>query len=297
MKIGLVLAGGGARGAYQIGVWKALIELGIDKYINAVSGTSIGALNAVMFMEGQYELAEQFWLNVTKEQILPECQKNFGIKSLLFGLGARNMEFVRKYIPKAIKGGTISREGIDEIFERIDFNLVRDSKIKGYATCTRIPELKPEYFVINEKSTDDIKKILLASTALPIIYGSEGINDIDYVDGGVIDNVPIQPLYGEGCNIIIVVQLSKETLIDKSRFPNTYIIEIVANEPELIDVKDMLDFDLPIIKKRMSKGYMDTIYMIKPIMELTNIINNKESYDIKGNSITEKFKKIFNKGK
>ena len=77
MKIGLVLAGGGARGAYQIGVWKALIELGIDKYINAVSGTSIGDLNAVMFMEGQYELAEQFWLNVTKEQILPEGQKNF----------------------------------------------------------------------------------------------------------------------------------------------------------------------------------------------------------------------------
>ena len=52
MKIGLVLAGGGARGAYQIGVWKALIELGIDKYIKVVSGTSIGAVNAMLFNKG-----------------------------------------------------------------------------------------------------------------------------------------------------------------------------------------------------------------------------------------------------
>ena len=52
MKIGLVLAGGGARGAYQIGIWKALRELNIDKHISVVSGTSIGALNAILFMQG-----------------------------------------------------------------------------------------------------------------------------------------------------------------------------------------------------------------------------------------------------
>ena len=297
MKIGLVLAGGGARGAYQIGVWKALIELGIDKYVNAVSGTSIGALNAIMFMEGRYDLAEQFWLNITKDQILPECQKELGIKSILFGLGARNMDFIKKHIPKAIKAGTISREGLNEIFDKIDFNLVKESKIKGYATCTRIPELKPEYFEINNKSVEDIRKILLATTALPIIYDSEGINDLDYVDGGVVDNVPIQPLYGEGCNIIIVVQLSKEKLVDKSMFPNTHIIEIIADEDDLVDVKDMLDFNIPIIKKRISKGYMDTIYMFKPIMDISKMINNKETYNKKYNSIAERFKSVFNKKK
>ena len=60
MKIGLVLAGGGARGTYQIGVWKALIELGIDKYIKVVSGTSIGAVNAMLFQQGAYDMAEEF---------------------------------------------------------------------------------------------------------------------------------------------------------------------------------------------------------------------------------------------
>ena len=75
MKIGLVLAGGGARGAYQIGVWKALIELGIDKYIKVVSGTSIGAVNAMLFQQGAYKLAEEFWYNIKKEQILPMDEK------------------------------------------------------------------------------------------------------------------------------------------------------------------------------------------------------------------------------
>lgn len=51
MKLGLVLAGGGARGAYQIEVWKALAKLKIDKYIKVVSGISIGVLNTILFLQ------------------------------------------------------------------------------------------------------------------------------------------------------------------------------------------------------------------------------------------------------
>ena len=52
MKLGLVLAGGGARGAYQIEVWKALAKLKIDKYIKVVSGISIGVLNTIGQSDG-----------------------------------------------------------------------------------------------------------------------------------------------------------------------------------------------------------------------------------------------------
>ena len=48
-KVGLVLAGGGGKGAFQIGVWKALRASGLDKFITDVSGASVGALNAVLF--------------------------------------------------------------------------------------------------------------------------------------------------------------------------------------------------------------------------------------------------------
>ena len=58
MKIGLVLSGGGGKGAYELGVWKALKELNLNKYISVFSGTSIGAFNAALFAMDDLEKAE-----------------------------------------------------------------------------------------------------------------------------------------------------------------------------------------------------------------------------------------------
>lgn len=68
--LGLVFAGGGGKGAYEIGVWKYLHETGMDKYFKAVSGTSVGALNAALFASGSFEKAEEVWSNIKKEDIL-----------------------------------------------------------------------------------------------------------------------------------------------------------------------------------------------------------------------------------
>lgn len=293
MKIGLVFAGGGSRGAYQIGVWKALIELGIDKYVKVVAGTSIGAVNAMLFQQGNYELAEEFWCTVTKDKILPIDEKELGVKSLLFAIGAKNMSFVKKYIPGVVKAGTLTREGMDEFLERLDFQAIKNSNVKGFATCTRIPELKAEYFCINDNSTDNIRKILLATSAVPMVYDSQGIDCFNYLDGAIVDNVPVQPVYGEHCDVIIVMQLSKDSIIDISQFPNTYIIEIIPDDVEGPDLKGILDFDTNVIKKRIAKGYKDTIYKLKPIMDITRLIDSSKSGKSKGNNKVNIFKKFF----
>lgn len=70
-KIGLVLAGGGGRGAYHIGVWKALRETNLDRYISAVSGTSVGGLNAALFLQEDIDMAEKIWQEISIEKILP----------------------------------------------------------------------------------------------------------------------------------------------------------------------------------------------------------------------------------
>lgn len=57
MKIGLVLAGGGGKGGYQIGVWKYLKEIGLEKNISVISGTSVGGLNAVLMGCVDYKIA------------------------------------------------------------------------------------------------------------------------------------------------------------------------------------------------------------------------------------------------
>lgn len=69
-KIGLVLAGGGGRGAYQIGVWKALRETGLEGYITAVAGSSVGGLNAALFTQGGLDKAEEIWRSISPEIIL-----------------------------------------------------------------------------------------------------------------------------------------------------------------------------------------------------------------------------------
>ena len=73
----LILAGGGGKGAYQIGVWKAMRELGIDKEIRAVSGASVGGLNGVLFVQGDCERAERIWLSMDAQKILTSDRGNF----------------------------------------------------------------------------------------------------------------------------------------------------------------------------------------------------------------------------
>lgn len=69
-KIGLVFAGGGGKGAYQIGVWKALEEMGIAERVEAVSGTWVGALNAALFAQGDLARAEAAWRGISASDVL-----------------------------------------------------------------------------------------------------------------------------------------------------------------------------------------------------------------------------------
>lgn len=280
MKIGLVLAGGGARGAYQIGAIKALNELSINKYINIVSGTSIGALNAMLFMTMDIEKSIDIWNKINKEDILPTNENNLTIRSTLLHLGMNNMNFIKKYMPKAIAGGNISRDGLITIMDKIDFSLVKKTNIICYAACTESIQLKTRYFKVNDYEEEDIRKILLATSAIPMIYECEKIENVSYLDGGIVDNVPIQPVYGENCDVIIVVHLAKESSIDKRLYPNTYIVEISPTVMEDGLFEGTLDFDKFMAKKRMQTGYEDTMNVMKPIMELTRFVDKCEKEEI-----------------
>lgn len=290
MKIGLVLAGGGARGAYQIGVWKALRKLNIDKYIKAIAGTSIGGLNAVFFSQGNLELAEDVWLNISVEKIFPTDHKDLLTKSLLLAIGSKNLNFIKKYMPKAINGGDIARDGlIDIIDEYLDFDKIKNNDKVCYAACSEIPKLEPKYFKINNYSNEDIKKILLATSALPMIYESENIEGKSYLDGGMTDNVPIQPVYGEDCDIIIVVPLELNFKVNRALYPNSKIIEISPSEMEEGFIDGALDFTKDNSIKRIKLGYEDTINQLTPIMDIALMIeeNNKKK------EIENKKKKMF----
>src|SRR5215207_591698 len=67
--IGLVLSGGGGKGAYQIGCWRALRELGLDRF-TSIAGTSVGALNAALIAQGDFEKARSVWFGISPSHVL-----------------------------------------------------------------------------------------------------------------------------------------------------------------------------------------------------------------------------------
>ena len=270
MKIGLVLGGGGGKGAYELGVWKALVSLGLDKYISFFSGTSIGAFNAALFAQGDIEIAEYIWQNITIDTIVPYNKFELFTKGLGLLIGGKNLTISKRYITQKMNEKITSKDAIKEIANNyIDVDKIRKNKRICYAACTELPDFKIKYFKVNEYNTTMAKEIILASASLPLIFDPTEINGVKYVDGSICDNVPIQPVYGEGCDILIVVPLSKEERVDKSLYPNAKIIEIYPKNSNEGVINGTLNLDEEKKKSRIKEGYEDTISLLEPIMEIT----------------------------
>lgn len=237
---GLVLAGGGGKGAYQAGAFKALWEYGIQDYITAVSGASVGALNAVLFANKDIKAAGAAWESVSRGQFLA-------------------------IEPSMIDGkeGLVSREGLLKMIDDyVNLEQVRTGDVTVYAAATEYDENGEgqgsiRYFELNNRPQDEIKDILLASSALPFIYTPVQIGDRKYRDGGLTDNLPIEPLYDKGIRHFIVIGLSMDRKIDYDRYPDAEFVYIKPSA-EIGDFwNGTLDFTPRGAKVRMNLGYAD----------------------------------------
>lgn len=282
MKIGLVLSGGGGKGAYELGVWKALKELKIDKYIEVFSGTSIGAFNAILFAQDSIEKAEALWEEVTMDKIIPISKFELFKKGIGLFIGAKNMNFAKKYLNQKIYEGAVSKDGAKEIIDKyLDIEAVKENNKICYAACTQLPDFNVKYFKINDYDVNLGKEMIIASASLPLIYDATNIMGGKYIDGGIADNTPIQPVYGEGCDIIIVVLLSKEARIDRSLYPNSYIIEICPRNLNESVINGTLNLNEEAKKNRIKEGYEDTMRNIEPILKMAEykiILEEEENF-------------------
>ena len=277
MKIGLVLAGGGGKGAYELGVWKALKQLNLTKYISVFSGTSIGAFNSVLFAMDDIDKADSLWEEVTMDKLVPISKTELIKRGIGLYLGGKNLQLAKKFLTDKLEHGAISNDGAVEMVEKyLDFNKVKEKNKICYAACTKLPNFNAKYFKINDYDEEIAKKILLASASLPLIYDSTEVLGEKYIDGGIADNVPIQPVYGEKCDIIIVVLLSKDGQIDRSLYPNSRLIIIAPENLVENAITGTLNLDTDAKRVRIIEGYNDTINKIEPIMELMNFVHKKE---------------------
>jgi len=274
-KIGLVFSGGGGKGAYQIGVWKALEEFGIAKSISVVSGTSVGALNAALFSQGCFQTAEKAWLSISSSDILHIDVVQI-IKHLLnLGLSPNKISA----LGVLLKTGIFSRAGLERIIDDfLDANKISASSVKAFCHCSRTPfsgngiKLTGDVFRFDNDSNKDIRNKLLASSAIPVVFGTEKINGQSYIDGYFTDNTPIKPVYNEGCDIIITIFLGRlggifdDCYIDHREYPNATIIDVVPqNDPGGL-FAGVLSFNQ--IPEKIEKGYQDAKRVFQPIWDI-----------------------------
>lgn len=242
---GLVLQGGGGKGAYQAGAFQALYEMGFTDKIIKVAGSSVGALNACLFAYPDKDIAKEIWHNISNSQILTE-----------------DLDLID------FKEGLFSRQGlIDTMDGYLDLSLISGSKTGLYATVTKYnddsdTEGEAVYVLLNGLENEMIKKVLLASSCMPIIYEPVEINGKKYRDGGLTDNLPIEPLYECGIREFIVILLDKDADVPEYRYPDAkfFVIRPTVNLGDLFD--GTLDFSSKGAKIRYEIGYKDTLRYI-----------------------------------
>lgn len=277
MKIGLVLAGGGGKGAYELGVWKALDELKLTKYITVFSGTSIGAFNSVLFAMNDMKKADELWEEVTMDKLVPISKSELIKRGIGLYIGGKNLQLAKKFLNYKLEHGAIANDGAIEVLEKyLDFNKIKENNKICYAACTKLSDFSAKYFKINEFDEETGKKIVLASASLPLIYDCTEVLGEKYIDGGIADNIPIQPVYGENCNIIIVVLLSKEVQVDRTLYPNSKLIVISPENLDENTITGTLNLNTDAKRIRIIEGYNDTINKLEPIKELFEYISKEE---------------------
>jgi len=173
--IGIALSGGGARGIAHLGILKALEQFGIKPSV--ISGTSAGAIAGAFYSMG---FSTQEILNIVKKGHF------FSFSNLLIE-----------------KQGFFSMKGFEKIYSNyFPTNSFSDLNIPLYVAATDILKGEITYF-----SSGDLSQSLMASSCIPVVFQPVSYNGSMFVDGGVLNNFPIEPLVGQ-CDIIIGIHVN-----------------------------------------------------------------------------------------
>jgi len=293
-RVGLVLSGGGAKGAYQVGVLRYMAESNMA--VDAVAGASIGALNgavvasAANLTEASAHLTE-LWQALAAESplkvnkwvvasylgylcllgtshlspLLSAATKVLKLQKIV-DLGALDDSPVRKLLDAYTSPEKLSK-GLPlyvSIFESEDTLHTVVNTVMG---MLGLADTTPSEFRHVQMCPEAIQRdIILASASLPILFAPQTIDGKRYLDGGIggwltaQGNTPIGPLItSANCSHIIVTHLGDGSLWNRHDFPDTIILEVRPKTPITQEsmVQDMLNFKADKINRWIEQGYDD----------------------------------------
>ena len=248
----IALEGGGARGAYQVGAWRALEEAGI-RY-NAVSGTSVGAINGALMAMRDLNQAEQVWKDIRFSHIINVDDADMG--RILSG-GFENLEQVKSAF-QTLKS-IIQDRGLDVeplrnlLAERVDEEKIRASGVDLYLTTVSITDKKELEIDARDLASGELKDMIMASAYHPA-FKQTPLGGKSYADGGFYDLVPISALISRGHKDLIVMRLNSFGIERRVRIPEDVTVTTISPNTDLGNV---LNFSSDQSAVNMVLGFYD----------------------------------------
>ena len=271
MKRSIALGAGGARGAYQIGAWKALRELGVDYDI--VVGSSIGSVNGVAMVQDDYDLALDLWKNISVDKIFAgDVDLDFEPQDII-GSTEKLVSLLIKILTN--KGLDIS-PFIDLLNDIVDEDKVRASAREFGIVALRVPLIKGMEITKEKMKVGYMAKYILASSSAFPVFPVCEVDGNKYIDGGYYDSLPINFARNLGAEEVVAIDVSLST---------THEEELSSNDVIYIksawSLGPFLDFDNESIMRNMDLGYNDTMkaYGKYRGFRYTFLLNDEESFN------------------
>ena len=246
MKRGLVLSGGGSRGAYEIGAWQALEENGVR--FDAVYGTSIGALNAGLVAQGDLDTAVELWSNILLNQVIATDDEDFSVDRMI-----HRKRDVIPFILENAKNLRMDITPLENMLARhLDEKRVRVSGMDLGVMVVRVPQLTPVPMKLADMAEGSLNDWLLASASCFPVFPLRKIDGDRYLDGGYFDNLPIDMAIADGMDEIVAVDIHPQlTHPEYTRMPFLKTISPLRN------LGNFLDFSPEFLRRSRLMGYYD----------------------------------------
>lgn len=254
---GLVLEGGGAKGAYQVGAYFALKEMGYS--FKSVVGTSIGAINGAFIVMGEIGKCAQMWSSLTMQDFLKDNENEVEqYEEVKYQEFSDYLEAAKGKVADFVKQKQIPLTPLKELIEKnIDEEKIRKSDIDFGLVTVNLTDKKGEKLFLKDIPKGALKKYLIATAYFPT-FKLEALDGKFYLDGGFYDNIPFDMILSQGLKPVII-RTNPNTIKDK--FPENALI-IAPKEK----YASPMDFDPQKAHEIMRIGYFDAYKEVKGLL-------------------------------
>ena len=238
----LVLGGGGAKGSYEVGVWKALNKLNMK--FDIVTGVSIGSINGAFYAANEYKKCLKMWRTITTNDLFDVA------------IGSKMSKEDMKLLVKQMSTGGISFSNAEKFLKKnINEEKVRKSKINYGLVTVSLTNKKPRFLTKEQIPYGKLVDYICASSICYPFVHTQDINDESFIDGGFYDGIPINLAIDMGATEIVAVDLSVLAINKKPKDKNVKV--------DVIKMKDKTPLTLTFTKeyadKNIKYGYNDTM--------------------------------------